>query len=248
MTQAIELAREAHFIGGQVIMRGFMSSLYMAMGDPAAAERVAQAGVDLARVQLPQFAAMCIGTLIRAQLQQGNLAGATANLQDPLAWLEHQQFFAEHDMLVARAEHALAQGDLSLAIDTAHAAVERLDNLGYTTWVPEILDVLARAYVANGETDEARRVVEETVTRARGIGLHVALWNYLAELAELEEDAGAQAVAETLYDEARAEIEALLPTIWPDDLRESFLAKPRVREVLARVAAPSPSPQGEQKS
>lgn len=231
---AVEKAREAHFVGGQVICRSFLATIYSYLQDYVAAERVALPGVDLAREQLPQFAAFCISRLAIARIYQGNLAGAAELLDDPLTSLEKQQFFVENDVQLARAEYALARGDVALAIATADEAARHLAELGYHAWIPEMNDCLARAYLAGGEVHEARRLLAESVKTARAMDMKPGVWRYLARCAALEALDGHPDTAAALYREARDEIDTLLPTIWPDSLRNAFLAHSLVRDVMAQ--------------
>jgi tetratricopeptide (TPR) repeat protein len=229
---ATEKAREAHFIGGQVICRSYLAMIYSYLDNHDEAERVALPGVDLAREQLPQFAAMPISRLAIARIFQGNLEGAASLLDDPLTSLEKQQFFVENDVKLARCEFALARGDLDQAIAIAREATQRLGELGYDAWLPEMKACQARAHIVKSESPEARRLLSEAVVAARAMDLKAACWRYLALWAALEDREGHEEAAADLYRQAQQEIDSLLPHLQPDSLRHLFLDQPLVRDVM----------------
>ena len=71
LATAIEKAKDAGFVGGQVLARAFLSQILLSVGAADEAAVVAEAGLAVGRAQLPQFAGMCLARLALAHIAQG---------------------------------------------------------------------------------------------------------------------------------------------------------------------------------
>ena len=218
---AIERAREAGFIGGQVLARSFLSEVLFGLGAVDESAVVAEEGLAIGRAQLPQFAGMCMARLALARIAAGDPVAAATVLDDPLLEGTRQQAFVEIDVTHARIELALAQGDAAGALARADAAEARLREMGGIIWLPDILDARATALQALGRPAEARDALQAAVAVAHAAGARGTLWSHLARLAEAQAQLGDAAAAE-IRREADAELAFVLGNTWPDELRESL--------------------------
>jgi len=226
---AIEKAKVAGFVGGQVLARSFLSQILLGAGAAGEAATVAEEGLAIGRAQLPQFAGMCLARLALAHIAQGDTAAAAALLDDPLLQGTRQQAFVEIDVTLARIALALAQGEAAEGLMLAEAAVARLGETSGVIWLPQVLNARARALLALGRPAEARDALAAAVAVARSAGARGMLWSHLAHLAGVQAHLGDSAAAGTRR-EAEAEFQFVLENTWPDDLRDSLTScfEPRV--------------------
>ena len=231
--RGIEQARESGFVGGQMLARAFLATILQELARPDEVLELARAGLEIGRAQLPQFAAMCLGRLAMGLLSQGDLAGAAAALDDPLANLERQLMYAEYDVYIARLEYALAAGDYSRALALADSTAAHWSARGARLWLPGVAVYRARALLALGRPVEARDQLREAAATTRALGVRAALWSVLWLLAEVEAKLGDGETADNLRSEARNELRFVLDNLWPDDYVASFRTRPEVMAVLA---------------
>ncbi len=235
--RAMELARKAGFIGGQVLDMCFLSRAYLQLGDVDAAIEAAREGLAIGRAQLPQFAGMACGQLAAALVAAGRLDEAAETLADPLARQEQQQVFVNFELSMAHIDLALAQGRGDDALRHARTAVDSFagpDSLG---WMPVARLAEGQALARLGRLDEAAVSLAQATAAASANSMRGWLWNILAASAAVEEARGNHEAAADLLAQAAAEIDHLLPRIYPDPLRNAFLAQPAVRALLTTTTS-----------
>lgn len=225
-------ARAAGFMGGLIISQSYLSHYYLEVGDIESAIDRARDGVEIARIHLPQFAAMCVGRLILALIENGEVEEAAEIFADPLSSLEQQQVINKYPMALAAIELTLAQQNLEDAAQLAAALVTPLEQIGAAGWLPTLWHSWGRAMQALGRLDEAAELLARAVATARAIDLRLGRWQILVTWAQVEQLKGDHNTAASLWSEAAAEIEYLAEQIYPDEIRRSFLARPQVRQAL----------------
>ena len=221
LATAIEKAKDAGFVGGQVLARAFLSQILLSVGAADEAAVVAEAGLAVGRAQLPQFAGMCLARLALARIAIGDTVSGAALLSDPLLDGTRQQAFVEIDVTLARIALSLAEGDAAEALELAEAAVARLRQTNGIIWLPPVLDARARALLALGRPAEAHDALAAAVAVARSAGARGMLWSHLAQLADIQAQLSDSAAADTRR-EADAEFRYVLENTWPDDLRQAL--------------------------
>lgn len=232
MQETMRKAKTAGFIGGQVIVSSYLSRVYLEAGDPARAIEAARTGAEIGRKHLPQFAGMCIGRQALGHLAEGDIGAAAQLLDDPLAADRGQQIFVRYDINLARVNLALAERRDENAAALASEFLDYFSRIRSESWLPEFYEAKARALAGLGRPDEALEQLSQAVALARQHELHSNLWRYVAAAAGLEEARGHRDEAAALWGEAAIEIDYLKPH-WPDDLRDTFMARPDVRRVMA---------------
>jgi len=218
---AIDKAKDAGFVGGQVLARSFLSQILLGIGAADEAAAVAEAGLAVGRAQLPQFAGMCLARLALAHVATGDTASAAALLDDPMLHGTRQQAFVEIDVTLARIALALARGDAAEGLEMAEAAAARLRETNGIIWLPQVLDARARALLSLGRPADARDALAAAVAVARSAGARGMLWGHLAQLAEVQEQLGDGAAVDTRR-EADTEWHYLLENTWPEALRQAL--------------------------
>ncbi len=173
----------------------------------------------------------------RLYLQEGNLDAAQAELDSvPLLPFEAQQRIlgtplANETIYHAHAELAHAQGNHARMISLMDEWLASLSQNGFRLFVPSALHLKARALLAQGESEQARAVLEQARAEARAIHACYRLWPILCTLSELYVGLGDAAQAKLCREQARELVEYLAAQT-PPELRHFFLNLPQVRAVL----------------
>jgi tetratricopeptide (TPR) repeat protein len=173
-----------------------------------------------------------LGTRALIQLAQRDTAGARVTLERARASLTGDDLSNYGPIFIALcdAEMALQETRYSDAVQICARLAERLRAIQLRYFLPDLLLIQARAHLLLNELDAAERVLRETETYARAMHARFALWETLALLSKLAQQRGAVEHARALQDEARAVVEWIVAHA-PDDLRATFLAQQKVREI-----------------
>lgn len=131
-----------------------------------------------------------------------------------------------------QAEVALTQGKIQLAVDLTTRTVSLVDQVNVMLYSPVHRILLAKALWLQGDEAEARQVLAQAGADARHIGSRRTLWPILTLDAEWESD---EQAAQVLRDAARAEIDYIAEHAGTPELRQSFLARPDVAQLMANV-------------
>jgi tetratricopeptide (TPR) repeat protein len=226
---------QAGFIAGTILSNAFLARVFLSVGDRDSATQRAQAALQLAREQLPQFVGMCIARLVSCLVARNEPAAAAELFADPLIGQERQQVFQLFDVAVAGLELALAQGDVDQALERAQADIARFTAMGSRTILPTIYHLNGLALSAAGRDDEAAESLATAIDLARELEMRAVLWRILAAAADLAERRGDHATAAAQRAEAAAEIEYLQSQLYPDTLRDIFLNQPEVARLRVAV-------------
>lgn len=131
-----------------------------------------------------------------------------------------------------QAEVALTQGKVQLAVDLTTRTVALVDQKNVMLYSPVHRLLLAKALWLQGDEAEARQVLAQAEADARRIGSRRTLWPNLALQAEWESDVQA---AQALGELARAEIDYIADNAGTSELRQSFLSRPDVAQLLSSL-------------
>ena len=129
---------------------------------------------------------------------------------------------------IAKSQLAFAKGDFPQAIALAATIVAHMRQYELNQFLPDVLFVQGKAQLMLGQREEAKESFAQARTAAEALGSRRMLWQILAALAELEDDA---AQANALRAQAR-EIVAYITEHMPPELRGGFLHSPPVRAIM----------------
>ncbi len=174
-----------------------------------------------------------VAMMIRLQLYHNNLAQAEAIMDTYNVNSISKGTISFDNMWIALAqcELLLAQQNYQPAYNMADKLVSRFRQVGITLFVPDILYVKALALLAQNRTAEAYKTLLEARTEAEAIESRRNLWPILHTLSQVEAQRGHGAEAEAFQQQTQ-EIITYIANHTPPDLRNLFLALPRVLEVM----------------
>lgn len=239
LRRSIARAEDAGFVGGQILMRSFVSKALLALGAVDEATAVATEGLAVGRAHLPQFAGMCLAQLVLALLRAGNSAGAAELLEDPLLTVEQPQAFVEIDTKLGVIALAQAQSRYDDALRLTAALDARVREMGTIFWLPEVAEAAAHSLLALGRSAEAAEALVTAVDGNRQSGARSLLWTYLAQLADIQEQLGdGRAAANRAA--AAAELAYVMEHTWPDALRQSLARQAAAVSPLLPIAPIEP--------
>jgi class 3 adenylate cyclase/tetratricopeptide (TPR) repeat protein len=124
----------------------------------------------------------------------------------------------------------LAAKEFDSAKSLARSTREVLEQISIKVPLPELRQIEARALLAMGQREEGLALLRQAADEARAMNARRQLWPILGLLARLAQEDGAEEEAAELRHET-ASIIALIADDVDDELRQSFLALPEVREV-----------------
>jgi tetratricopeptide (TPR) repeat protein len=230
--ECIALAEQAGFIPGMVQTRCELAFIYSLLG----AYRQATGCLDEARAKAGHLFLEIVPLLdvfaAHVKIMQGN-AGEAARLLAEVPDQNSNMVIAESAFYVelVRSLVALAQQDFEQTLSITDQAMTMLRRFGIRLFLPDLLLVRGQALLAQHQTLEAERVLNEARHEAEVIGSRRSLWPILMAKSQLEGQRGSIAAAQQLHQQAREIVESIASQIHTPELRESFLQQPEVRAV-----------------
>jgi tetratricopeptide (TPR) repeat protein len=230
MDMTIRYGEQAGFVVGPLWARAQMGLVYCHLGQPErglAAAAEAQARATSMAISTPPMAIMH-GYIALAYVAAGSVEQAQGFL-DKAFVTAHGMGLLDELVAWGRVAVLLARGRLADAEATAQQMLGVLRDANMRLLLPEILLNLARAQRGLGRPDEARTALDQARAEAEGMDLRWPLWQIFVEQARLLPAPEAQAA----LDQARAHLAYIADHIGDDDLRQSFLARPEIKAILA---------------
>ena len=183
------------------------------------------------------FKAVAYAVLARATALRGEWAQAADDIaaSRALATSNMQVAFLAQ-LAIAEARLALARHEPTEAIAAAAPYIKIQQDDGYRFMLAELLYLRALALRELKQDDAAWDSMQQAREVAEAIHQRRFVWQIYAALSEMEHARGNAAQANAYREQARAVIE-FIHSHSPQELRESFLKLPRVREVLAQIEA-----------
>lgn len=175
-----------------------------------------------------------VAALARIHVLAGDLAAARTMIDeghviyDPATLL----LFAHYVLALAEGELALAEANYDQARQVMEELLAELDRMRMRPFVPDALYLKSQALLAQGQTAEAREVLQAALAGAQALNARRMLWPILWSLSEIEATLGNGEQAEDLKRQVR-EVIAYIADHCPPDLRDSFLSLLSVRVVMS---------------
>jgi tetratricopeptide (TPR) repeat protein len=232
LEETIRLGVEGSFV--PMTTRSDLGWIY---GDLGAIERgLEQIQLSLAQVEemLPEWQSYPLVMRARVHLAGGDLAAAEDALRDSSANLnlENPTNFTALWWILAKSELLLAKQDYQQAVTLTEESVDQLRRFGIRAFIPDGLCIKGEALLALGHLDAAHQVLTEARAEAEALGSRRNLWPILFALSQVETRRGNISEAQQLDQEVRDIIEYIADHAGSPDLRTSFLALPRVRQLF----------------
>jgi tetratricopeptide (TPR) repeat protein len=185
--------------------------------------------------KFPIFPQIFLSYAALAFIQAGEyLKGA--ELLEKMGEIEIENYVLEiaPNVTQAKAELALAAGEHRPALAILEPFLQNARQKRLLRWLPQKLLLKGRILEGAGRPDKAYPVLQEAHALAAKQQARVVLWQICMQLAEMETVRGNPAAAQALVEEAQTSIAYIADHAGGDELRESFLAMPRVQSVLPR--------------
>jgi len=238
MQHAITVGEPVRTISVRTGTRADLGWLFGWLGRVEHGLGLANQAYDEARRVFPSIRPWAGSWLTRLHLLQGDLAQAEAVQADLGDFRKLKVSFGFMLPIwvgtgLSTIELAIAKGDFAQAEAHADDLLGLLRGGHIRLWLPDALELKARALRALGEAGPARQSLDEARQEAESLGSRRILWRILADLSEMEREAGHPAEADALAKRAAQIVSYIAEHISAPDLRQSFLSQPSVARVLA---------------
>jgi tetratricopeptide (TPR) repeat protein len=134
-----------------------------------------------------------------------------------------------------KAELALSDNDWQGALRIAEDYIEKANEKGMLSFLPEKLMLKSEILNTAGEEEAAYSALREAYTLSDDQNTRMFLWEICARLAAMEVEIGNLAEAERYYEQARSAVDFITAHAGQDDLRDAFLSKPLVQTVMSKT-------------
>jgi tetratricopeptide (TPR) repeat protein len=238
MTTCTHAAEQAGNTLVQVDVSAGLTTIYFELGAFERGSEIASTVVTIVEANeqhryMPIICSLKAKILAQLNLRQHHLAEAEHLLAgDPIdvvrkaipayyAWCDIDRAYAEVFFQQQAYDHAFALNEQWLAA---------LRQFGIRSRLPYALHMQGKIHLAQGDRVAAHASWQAARAEAEALGSRWALWQILASLAQIEEDADQAA---QLRQEAQVSITYIADHISDAELRTSFLSLPAVRAVAA---------------
>ena len=137
-------------------------------------------------------------------------------------------------LATAEAELAIKFKNYDQALEIANQLNAQLRQMGLNVFLDLGLYLKGQALLAQNRNAEAREALQEALQLAQAQTARYILWHIQIELYKLEQQAGNPADAQHMHQQARQTIEYIVDHA-PLHLRASFLARPKIRQIMDNV-------------
>ena len=158
---------------GSVTGKADLSFLYATLGAWEDSQRYVDLVVDLIETVPPSFQAWPLIQLGRGAIYKGDLGRAADWLAQGAAKFDREKSFAYGALallVLGEIELALAHEAYDKAQEVIDAALPRLLSSGFRSYVPHVVYLQARVYVAVGQIDAGQRALQDARAQAEALG------------------------------------------------------------------------------
>jgi tetratricopeptide (TPR) repeat protein len=234
--EAMKLGQRSD-LGLQVLYASVQLALvYAELGDYEKGLKVWDDFAQFGMMQIPEYTKdLKHSSLVLLNLLSGQEDKARKYLEKIRKHAENPYFpisFAQYPMPFMACEIFLADKEYQRTLDFIDQLLhdDRLANIPIA--LPEFGYYRSRALYELGRTAEAREILVEAQSQSRSFGTRRLLWKILGLLARIEGEFGDIELAAKHKAEAAAVIESIAAQPGLEDLRQTFLSLPEVREII----------------
>ncbi len=230
LERSVRAGEEVNLHVSLVIPRSELACVYGYLGAVDHGIKLAQASLTVAETHLPLWRISPISSLARLYVMKGDVEKAEETIRDAKRCLSEEYFSLPHVYIgtcLAEAELALLIKDCPRAMQVLDEFIAYIQRTGARTFLPEALYLKSQALLP---ASEARQLLVAAQHEAESLGSRRILWKILFALSELEK--GEE--AELSRRRARQIVAAMADDISQTDLRESFLNRADVRQLMSK--------------
>jgi tetratricopeptide (TPR) repeat protein len=238
MAEGLPLAEQARYVMMQFEMYASLTNFFSELGAYQRSWTMASVMVAILKVNdqnvfVPLIRFIVAKVLAQLYLRQHQLAEAehilAAECTNPVL-KAMPGYMAWHEVDLVRAELAFQQEAYERALSLIEQHLANLRQFGIRSRLPYALHMQGKIHLALGDRAAAHAAWQAARAEAEALGSRWALWQILAALAQIEEDADQAA---QLRQEAQVIITYIAEHISDTELRASFLSLPAVCTVAA---------------
>lgn len=233
MAEGIRIGEQAGFALVQVELYASIAAFYGELGAYESGRTIAATAVTLAQTNgqnalSSMFRGIVRKVLAQLHLHQCQITEAkgilSAECSNP-ALKAMSGYFTWYDVNLVKAELAFQEKAYGGALSLIEQHLANVRLFGIRSRLPYALHMQGKIYLALGDRGAAQSAWQSARAEAEALGSRWALWQILATLAQIEEDAEQAA---QLCGEAQAIVTYVADHISEPDLRVSFLNLPAV--------------------
>ena len=233
LQDGMSLAEQANFTAPQIMNPARLAWVYGALGD-------SERGFEMAHLALAKadefglIRGFVLVALARLHLYDGNLAKATATLEEAKSALDTDKFLELLFSLFVQSasEIALASKEYDRVLELTEKTIASMHDFGTRLFLYDMLHLKGRALIELGRTAEARLALAEAQAEAEALGSRRSLLQLLPTRIEVEVQNGNTAEVETLRKQLGEIIGFIDNHIGQSQLRASFRELPIVQTML----------------
>jgi tetratricopeptide (TPR) repeat protein len=226
-------AAASQFMAGVVLTSSFLALLYADLGADQLALETVENLVDEIRGKMEISKTFYFGALLLVYTKTEKVAEVEALLEAQKSILEDMNLFARQHYLMAKCYMPFQQGDYESTIRACGAALDFLQGTGVRFYTPELLLLAGKAHLALDDLEAAQVSFEEAHQVAEGQSSQRSLWQVYYYLGVCENHLGNPAAAASYFSKSRATLQYILSKISDQALKDHFLDRTEVKEVLA---------------
>ncbi|MFQ5873720.1 MAG: hypothetical protein ACE5JL_07950, partial [Dehalococcoidia bacterium] len=222
----LRIASEIGHREWEVANRFALGVLYTELLAPEQARRQLEGALTLARELRSQTLIHHVtGTLAGAYYLLDDLTGAQTCLETVLSLQTPMDTIGKRYCWARRAELALSQGDLALALAITDRLIASAPGMSPGRVITFLWKLKGEALAAMGRTEEACSLLRAAIENARAMEERFLLWRLHTSLGRLCRAMNRQSEAEEEFSTARQLIKELADTVPDGELRNSFLQR-----------------------
>jgi tetratricopeptide (TPR) repeat protein len=230
--QSYRLGEEAGFAAARVNAQGFRAWAYAELGGCEQGARVARTLIDKIPGMPVSWRGAVHAVLAMCQICAGKPEDAQTSID-----LARQHQFERYPLTnlfsLAQLELSIAQGNPARTIVDAEHFLDAVHQAHTTVLEPHIRYFAGRAYLDLGDHVRAAQHLSRALEQAEAFRSRRVLWRIYAALGKLEAQRGNRIAADMWCNRAREVIDYIVDHAGSGELRNSFLARSDVRDVLS---------------
>lgn len=232
-TECIEAGEKGGLVASIVLVPVELAWVNGLYGETSRGIEMAEQALENAIEKMPDWKSPALTVMIRLHLLMGNVDSAeriaSSEPLNPIMAVIRSRYLAM--IKLAAIELELARNNFQAALSLSDNLLDEISPLG---WInnPEIMYRKADALIGLGRLDEALQTLTEARSLAEKLDAKHHLWTILSSLSDVSSQLGRHKEADAYRKQAHEIVEFIAERLEKIDLKDSFLAQPRVRALM----------------